>query len=135
MDFRGYFCVYRKEIILISNYAENGLECLNGLIYSLTGIPCYYNRFDEDEKRFIDPLMIAEIFSSDFIQRGFRHFPRNIIPYNCGLIYIFRYEHGSLKYTDELESPKGSRETKSIATKKNSFHPSQNKIPNKHSKK
>ena len=98
MPKQGYFAIIRMhEMFIASNYDSNMTACVNGLMLHMTKKTNYFNDV-ENIKGVPRPIDIGkELYQSDFIEQGYRHFYQKVIEIGNGHIYIYKYEHGSLQ--------------------------------------
>lgn len=91
------FCVFRQNgQFLASNYNSNLLECVNTMVWQLTGIENYFDH--KSLQKAVNQKLSAdverELHHSEFIIRGGKHYYRRTIKFGDydGMIYLFEFE-------------------------------------------
>jgi|ERR1700678_4164723 len=89
----GYFAIYRiNKIFTVSNYDLDIIQCINSIVYHLCGKIKYYtkSKLDKIPSLYISYLIEEDIHSTSFITKGNKHNFYKSIPFDDGVIYIFR---------------------------------------------
>src|SRR5271170_4343513 len=94
MNMRGYFGIYSyDDLFQVSNYGSTIEDCINGIVYHLSGKTEYNIDIIQSQ---IDNNIVYQVYCSDFIKKRYRHFAFGYALFQKGIIYIFKYENGSL---------------------------------------
>ena len=99
-DIKLWFSVYVvNNEILCSNYDNNLIDCVNGLIYVISSgsdkksitLKELNNMNNTDNINIFDNIN-PKLFASDFILKNGTHYFRKVIEFNEGIIIIYQFK-------------------------------------------